>query len=346
EPDEWQAHLIHRVLQGYDGICVAATGLGKSLIFEGVAKLAGKGKVALVVCPLKALERDQVEHARRKGIDAIMINEDTEKDAHLWEQMRTTAQMVYLSPEMALSESFRNKLWKDSKFRSRLAAVFIDEAHCIDDWGEDDFRPLYRQLDSLRGYTGMEVPFVACTATCKTSTFDLLWKTLAFGNRPVWGIDVGAERPNLFFHTRILENTHNPVLDALNILPTTITSDTHREDIPKCLFYFKSEGACREAVQTLRKVLPEHLRDSVYPFSSDMSETAKEKCWKGLGDGSIRIVCATDAAGMGCSIPDVEYSIIFDLPQGLSVVAQRWGRAGRARDSLGVCILLVPSWAF
>ena len=85
--------------------------------------------------------------------------------------------MVYVSPEMALSDSFL-KLWKDTRFRGRLTALIVDEAHCIEDWGSDDFRPLYRKLDILRNYTGFEIPFFACTATCRTSTFDLIWDTL------------------------------------------------------------------------------------------------------------------------------------------------------------------------
>ncbi|KAH9920674.1 uncharacterized protein B0H18DRAFT_880877, partial [Fomitopsis serialis] len=104
---------------------------------------------------------------------------------------------------MAQSESFA-KLWKDERFRARLQAVIIDEAHCVDEWGTDDFRAHYRRLSVLRHYTGHEIPFVACTATCSTSTFDVLWDTLAFGLRPFWGIDVGADRPNLLYMTRTL----------------------------------------------------------------------------------------------------------------------------------------------
>ncbi|KAK7433877.1 hypothetical protein VKT23_020502 [Stygiomarasmius scandens] len=346
QPDDWQAHLVYRILQGYDSICVAAMGLGKSLIFEGTAKLAGKGRVVLVICPLKALERDQLRHAQAKGLHATIVNEDTPKTKQLWKEVCYDAQVVYLSPKMTLSDEFIDNVWTNVRFRQRLGAVFVDEGHCIDEWGDDKFRPQYRQLGQLRSYTGMEVPYVACTATCRTKTFDLLWVTLRFGCRPFWGIDIGADRPNLFFHTRILKNTDNPVLDALNLLPSHIDDSTRREDIGKSLFYFDSEGACRTAVETIRKCLPENLRDCVYAFSSDMSEKSKEICWGGLSSGHIRIVCATDAAGMGCSIPDVKNSVIFGLPHSLSVIAQRWGRAGRNRTTEAVCLLFVPPWAF
>jgi len=89
-----------------------------------------------------------------------VLNEDTTKTADLWKSVRTTAAMVYMSPEMARSESFQ-KLWKESQLRNRLTAVVVDEAHCIDEWGDDDFRRLYRKLNTLRNYTGYEIPIVA-----------------------------------------------------------------------------------------------------------------------------------------------------------------------------------------
>ncbi|KAJ7600882.1 hypothetical protein C8J56DRAFT_768845 [Mycena floridula] len=123
---------------------------------------------------------------------------------------------------MALSDSF-SSLWKDPKFRRRLTAMVVDEAHCIDEWGSDKFRPLYRQLHTLRGYSGQEVPFVACTATCQTSTFETVWTSLGFGTRPFWGLDVGCDRPNLLFITRELQNIKNPVLDVLNLVAFCIS---------------------------------------------------------------------------------------------------------------------------
>ncbi|KAJ7717747.1 P-loop containing nucleoside triphosphate hydrolase protein, partial [Mycena maculata] len=133
-PELWQIYLISRILRGFDSIFLAGTGYGKSLIFEGLAVLGGNKKVVIVISPLKALERDQVDQARKKGIRAILINEDNTKSASLWKEARTTAQLVYISPEMACSDSFV-QLWKDSKFRTRITTLFIDEAHCIHEWG-------------------------------------------------------------------------------------------------------------------------------------------------------------------------------------------------------------------
>ena len=241
---------------------------------------------------------------------------------------------------------FFEALEGDSQFRGRLTAVIVDEAHCIDEWGGDDFRPEYRQLERLRIFTGQEVPIVCCTATATTSTFNIIWKTLGYGNQPFWGLDVGCDRPNLFYITRPIVNPTNPLLDALFILPQVLYDMTLLNAIEKCILYFDSENACRQAVQFIRKCLPAHLRSCVQAFSSNMSEAAKKRCWELFKTGEIRIICATDASGMGCNIPNVKYIISFGIPKSVGTVAQRWGRAGRDRITDGVCLLLVPKWAF
>ncbi|KAJ7290568.1 hypothetical protein C8J57DRAFT_1493277 [Mycena rebaudengoi] len=101
-PDDWQVHPVIHILRGFNLIFLAGTGYGKSLIFEAVTVLGGKKKVTLVICPLKALEADQVKQAREKGLKAILINEDNTKDPDVWKQAEKSAQLVYISLEMAL----------------------------------------------------------------------------------------------------------------------------------------------------------------------------------------------------------------------------------------------------
>jgi superfamily II DNA helicase RecQ len=149
----------------------------------------------------------QAKAACKKGLIAISVNEDTDKTGELWKTLATEVRLAYISPEMARSPSFR-KLWDQSKFRSRIAAVAVDEAHAVREWSADDFRPQFKELGGeLRGYLGYEIPVIAGTATCQTETFDALWTTLKFGNRPFWGVDVGTDRANLLYLSRALENT-------------------------------------------------------------------------------------------------------------------------------------------
>ncbi|KAJ7233438.1 hypothetical protein C8J57DRAFT_1577611 [Mycena rebaudengoi] len=136
------------------------------------------------------------------------------------------------------------------------------------------------------------------------------------------------------------------MLDVLNLLPDKLDENTPREAVDKMLFYFDSEAACTNGVDTVRMALPEHLRDCVYTFSAGISEGAKKDCWEGFMSGRYRIICCTDAAGMGCNVPDVKITVIFGCSKSLAVVCQRWGRTGRGRETLGTCIFLVPVWAF
>jgi superfamily II DNA/RNA helicase len=84
----------------------------------------------------------------------------------------------------------------------------------------------------------------------------------------------------------------------------------------------------------------------VVSYSADISEAAKKDIWEGFLSGRYRILCATDAAGMGCNAPDVEYSIVFECPRSLAVLVQRWGRAGRSRTGIGTCMFFAQSWAY
>ncbi|KAJ7153179.1 P-loop containing nucleoside triphosphate hydrolase protein, partial [Mycena crocata] len=342
--DDWQGELIRRLRQGYDSLMVAGTGYGKSIIFEGLAAL-NKTKIVIVVSPLKALERDQVRtYAQKKGLKAVMVNEDT-VCPEIWASLRQGhANLYYVSPEMALSPSFIH-LWQDRSFRQRVQALVIDEAHCIVEWG-DDFRKEYSGLARLRDYIGQETPILAATATCDTESFNVIWKSLKFGCRPFWGIDVGTDRSNLVYMTRIVKNPANPLLDIINIFPEKMDENTPASALAKCLLYFDTIKECQAAVETLRKCLPAHLRLLVQTFKSTVSEGAKELIWDRFNKGEIRILCATDAAGMGCNVPDVMYTVLCSLTQSASVLAQRWGRTARNRILLGTCILLVPRWAF
>ncbi|KAI0044637.1 P-loop containing nucleoside triphosphate hydrolase protein, partial [Auriscalpium vulgare] len=117
--------------------------------------------------------------------------------------------------------------------------------------------------------------------------------------------------------------------------------DAPARTIPKCLFYFETYRECTAAVETIRKILPRPLRELVQTFKSFTSEAGKEKLWDDFKRGDVRVLCATDAAGMGCNVPDVKYVAIFTDPRSFSTLIQRWGRAARSRDVQGTCLLFV-----
>jgi hypothetical protein len=116
--------------------------------------------------------------------------------------------------------------------------------------------------------------------------------------------------------------------------------------IPKILTYHSSVASTGKSKADWRRALPAHLRDCVVSYSADISEAAKKDIWEGFMSGRYRILCATDAAGMGCNVPDVDYSIVFECPRSLAVLVQRWGRAGRNRTGIGTCMFFVQPWAY
>ncbi|KAJ7112887.1 hypothetical protein C8R44DRAFT_741242 [Mycena epipterygia] len=123
--------MVEKLKLFYNSISLAGTGYGKSLIFEAVAALGGKKKVTLVICPLKALEDDQVKQAWEKGLKVVLINADNMKDDHF------------------------EKLWTDAKFHSHAQALIVDKVRFINEWGQE-FCPMYKQLHQLRNFTGQE----------------------------------------------------------------------------------------------------------------------------------------------------------------------------------------------
>ncbi|KZS96884.1 P-loop containing nucleoside triphosphate hydrolase protein [Sistotremastrum niveocremeum HHB9708] len=344
EPERWQLECIANIRAKKDVIFTAGTGYGKSLVIEGVASHY-KTWTTIVICPLKALENDQVLSATAKGLRAVAVNEDTSKTPGLWNDIEQRQyQLVYISPEMALSPSFQ-RLWMNRVFREHISCIFVDEAHCIEEWG-DDFRPEYRQLSILRSFTGTSVPFVACTATMTTHTFEVIWSTLGYGHRPFWGLDVGCRRDELTYVVKPLAARRDPVLEFIALLPK-LDNNSLPSAIPKSILYLPTQGLCLKAMHLIQSALPSKLRDFVVPYSSIGSELFKTDVWEQLNSGKIRILCATEAAGMGCNVPDIDLTVVVGQSlTSLSVLVQRWGRAGRKREMKAKCVLLMPEWAF
>lgn len=217
--------------------------------------------------------------------------------------------------------------------------------HCIETWG-NEFRPNYQKLSQLRAYTGFDLPFISCSATISSHTFDVVWKALSYGHCPFWGIDAGCARSDLTYVIKPIKDGLGIADQFIQYLPN-LHDGSVREDIPKMIFYLPSKSSCRKTVQKIRQYLPEHLRDAVYPFTAILSAAAKTTIWSCFGPGTIRILCATEAAGMGCNVSDIDLAVVYGAGlTSLSVLTQRWGRAAQKRGMTGRCELLMPDWAF
>jgi len=299
-----QLEIIQSVAEGNDTLALMPTGGGKSITFQ-VFSLSREG-VCIVITPLIALMKDQVENLHRQGIKAQAIHSGmsareikTALDNVAWGDYK----FLYISPERIATTRFRERL-KD--FKVNLVAV--DEAHCISQWGYD-FRPSYMRITELREFLP-ETPVLAVTATATPKVVSDIQDKLNFSKENV--LKKSFARDNLSYLVRILEDKENYLVRSLG-------------KTKGCgIVYVRSRKASREIAWLLKK---EKISADYYHagLSSETRNTRQDK-WK---TGKIRVIVATNAFGMGIDKPDVRFVIHLDPPDSLEAYFQEAGRAGR-----------------
>lgn len=313
-----QAEVIRAVYSGADALVLMPTGGGKSMCFQIPAvTLPG---TALVISPLIALMKDQVEGLRGNGIPAAFINSSLPpeklrevEDAALKGDIR----LLYVSPEKAASQGFQPLLR-----RMQVSLIAIDEAHCISAWGHD-FRPEYTQLRFLKSLFP-NVPLIALTATADRLTRKDIADQLQL-REPRLFVD-SFDRPNLNLQVRPGQNRYGQLLDFLSVRKK-------QSGIIYCL----SRRSCEELATKL-------CRDGhrAAPYHADMSARQRNTVQDDFIYDRTPIVCATIAFGMGIDKSNVRFVIHYNLPRNLEGYYQEIGRAGR--DGLPADALLFFSY--
>ena len=300
-----QEEVISNVLAGGDSLVIMPTGGGKSLCYQLPAlRLDG---ITLVVSPLIALMKDQVDGLKANGIKAEFINSTLNYDDMVrirGEALRGEIKILYVSPERLALEGFQSFLKN-----LQVSLVAVDEAHCISEWGHD-FRPDYRGLGVIR--RGMsDVPFLALTATATHRVRDDIVTQL--GLRNPQRFVASFNRSNLNYDVR-------PKRDSFGQLVELLESRKNQSAIIYCF--------SRKETEELAVDL-QGLGLKARPYHAGMDNNTRRRTQEDFIAGEFPIVVATIAFGMGIDKPDVRLVVHYSIPKSLEGYYQETGRAGR-----------------
>ncbi|CAD6885315.1 unnamed protein product [Tilletia caries] len=319
QPREEQLEAALRTYHGWDGIYGAATGSGKSLIWELLALLYPQHTI-MVICPLIALEADQVGKYRDTKIRAVSLSQVTSESLYTVKNAESEvghnrikelrrqhlrkmiisehAHLVFASPEAVLDNPSVQDLLKDPIFKGRLRALVVDEAHVVQTWGLTPsarsalpFRPAFSRIQTLRTRLGAHLPLLAVSATLPAATA-----------------------------------------------------------VPKTLIYVRTRAAAYEAAAALQ-----HHFDSfgpafdgiVRPFTALSSSEFKLDTISNAFQpgGHVRVLIATEAGGLGIDLPDIDHVVQFEIPNDVLDLAQHFGRTMRVKSKPGRSSLLAQRWS-
>ena len=299
-----QREIISSIASGNDTLGLMPTGGGKSITFQ-VPALANEG-TCIVITPLIALMKDQVDNLRRKGILAAAVYSGMPRRdilAALDNCILGSTKLLYVSPERIASELFQTKL-----AHMRVSFITVDEAHCISQWGYD-FRPSYLRIADIRKLKP-DAPILALTATATPQVVDDIQARLGFARSNVFSMSF--ERKNLAYVVRHTDNKQGELLHILNSVQGS------------AIVYVRSRNKTKETSEWLEA----HNISSTY-YHAGLEHSTKDERQKAWHDDEKRVMVATNAFGMGIDKPDVRLVVHTDSPSSIEAYFQEAGRAGR-----------------
>ena len=324
-----QEEIISSVLAGKDTLALMPTGGGKSICFQVPTLVMGnenpEKRLCLVVTPLIALMRDQVENLKTRGIHAAAVYTGMS-----WDKQRVALDnclygpyhFLYCSPERLESEEFRKRLAD-----LPICLIAVDEAHCISQWGYD-FRPSYLNIAEIRKLLP-NVPVLALTATATPDTIDDIQQKLGFQEKNV--LRKSFHRENLIYVVRQTDKKDEQVAHILSKVPGS------------AIVYVRNRKRAQELSEWINQQSAISNQQSVCDYYhaglTTKERNERQEAWT---RGDTRVIVATNAFGMGIDKPDVRLVIHYDLPSHLESYYQEAGRAGRDGKTAYAVLLYNP----
>ena len=312
-----QEEIIRSVMEGRDTLALMPTGGGKSLTYQ-VPTLAREG-LCIVITPLIALMKDQVDRLRRMGVNAVAIHSGlsyTQIDIALDNCVYGDVKFLYVAPERLATEAFRLRVQ-----RMNVSLLAVDEAHCISQWGYD-FRPSYLRIAEIRKMLP-DTPVLALTASATKMVADDIMARLGFSEQNI--IRSSFARPNLSYAVRHTDDKTEQLLRVIhNVQGAGIV-------------YMRSREGCEQLATELQR---QGISASYYHAGLPHAERSlRQEEWT---EGKVRIMVATNAFGMGIDKADVRFVVHYTMCDSLESYYQEAGRAGRD-GKRSYALLLVSS---
>lgn len=314
-----QRDVVDAVADGHDCLCIMPTGGGKSLCYQ-LPALARDG-TTLVVSPLIALMKDQVDTLQSLGINARLLNSSLsqgEQDQVMQEMADGKAKLVYIAPER-----LRNGRFLEAIRTANVNLLAVDEAHCVSEWGHD-FRPDYSRLGHFRKRYLGDVQTIALTATATPIVRDDICALLNLSKPTVFV--TGFARTNLRFGSDHF-NSDNAKKERLSQLVESIDGTG--------IIYASTRKNCDE----IAAWLPEKTSKRVGVYHAGLEPAQRQRVQEAFMGGKLSAIVATNAFGMGIDKSDIRYVVHYNMPGSLEAYYQEAGRAGRD-GKMSLCRLL------
>ena len=313
-----QQEVISHIIAGHDCLCVMPTGGGKSLCYQ-LPSLVRPG-LTIVVSPLIALMKDQVDSLSNRGISATLINStlsNSEQNQRLEHVAGGHYSMVYVAPER-----LRNSRFLDAIRSTPIQLLAVDEAHCISEWGHD-FRPDYQRLGKFREALG-GVQTIALTATATPKVRQDIVDSLKL--RVAKHFITGFARDNLYLGSMLCMGDREKDKQLLEFI---------KDQAGTGIIYAATRKRCEALVEQIGK----ELKISVGAYHAGLMPDQRKLIQEQFMGGQLKVIVATNAFGMGIDKSDLRYVVHYNTPGTLEAYYQEAGRAGR--DSLpSQCVLL------